>query len=66
MCELRDNIARSVMDESLHITVTGVSAPKTILKAVFTTLSSLHLWSWLMPPNHTHIENARILSIAER
>ena len=46
--------------------VREVSSLLTILEAVFTTLSSLPLWHWLMPLNHTHIENVRILSIAER
>ena len=59
-----DNIVFLYM--SLYIAIRGVSALRTILEAVFTTLSSLHLWRWVMPPNHTYVENARILSIVER
>ena len=50
----------------IAVSVKKVSSLPTILEAVFITLSSLLLWRRLMPPNHTHVENARILSIAER
>jgi len=58
-------ILPAFLDLSLYIAVREVSSLPTILEVVFTTLSSLLLWRWLMTPNHTHIDNARILSIAE-
>jgi len=47
---------------SLFMAFRGMSALPTILEAVFTTLSSLLLWRWLMPPNHTHNQNVILFS----
>ena len=60
-----DNIASSFVDLSLYIAFRHVSSLPTILEAVYTILSSLLHWRWLMPSNHTHIEHARIHLIAE-
>ena len=66
MSLVSDYISPSLfLDLSLYVAVGEVSSLPTILEIIFTILLSLLLWRWLMPPNHIHIENARILSIAE-